>query len=40
VFLLDGSTADFTSQNTSPPGVVSPFGSDQNCATPPPPLGP
>jgi hypothetical protein len=40
VFLPDGSTADFTSQNNTPPGVVSPFGSDQNCATPPPPDGP
>ena len=40
VFLPDGSTADFTSQTNTPPGVVSPFGSDQNCATPPPPDGP
>jgi hypothetical protein len=40
VFLPDGSSADFTSQNNTPPGVVSPFGSDQNCATPPPPDGP
>ncbi len=40
VFVPDGSTTDFTSQNSTPPGVVSPFGSDQNCATPPPPDGP
>jgi hypothetical protein len=40
VFVPDGSTSDFTSQNSTPPGVVSPFGSDQNCATPPPPDGP
>jgi len=40
VFVPDGSTTDFTSQNNTPPGVVSPFGSDQNCATPPPPDGP
>jgi hypothetical protein len=40
VFVPDGSTSDFTSQNNTPPGVVSPFGSDQNCATPPPPDGP
>jgi hypothetical protein len=40
VFVPDGSATDFTSQTTAPPGVVSPFGSDQNCATPPPPLGP
>jgi Big-like domain-containing protein len=40
VFVPDGSTADFTSQSSTPPGVVSPFGSDQVCATPPPPNGP
>jgi Big-like domain-containing protein len=40
VFVPDGSASDFTSQNNAPPGVVSPFGSDQNCATPPPPDGP
>jgi hypothetical protein len=40
VFVPDGSSADFTSQTNTPPGVVSPFGSDQNCATPPPPDGP
>jgi hypothetical protein len=40
VFVPDGSTADFTSQSNTPPGVVSPFGSDQVCATPPPPDGP
>jgi hypothetical protein len=40
VFVPDGSAADFTSQSNTPPGVVSPFGSDQNCATPPPPDGP
>jgi Bacterial Ig-like domain (group 1) len=32
-FLLPGSVNDFGSENTSPPGVVSPFGIDQNCAT-------
>jgi hypothetical protein len=40
VFVPDGSTTDFTSQSATPPGLVSPFGSDQNCATPPPPDGP
>jgi Bacterial Ig-like domain (group 1) len=40
VFVADGSATDFNSQNVAPPGVVSPFGSDQNCATPPPPDGP
>jgi len=40
VFVLPGSAADFTSQSIPPPGVVSPFGTDQICATPPPPDGP
>jgi hypothetical protein len=40
VFTPDGSSADFTSQNNTPPGVISPFGTDGNCATPPPPDGP
>jgi hypothetical protein len=40
VFVVPGSAADFTSQNNSPPGVVSPFGSVSNCALPPPPDGP
>jgi hypothetical protein len=40
VFVPDGSATDFTSQTNTPPGVVSPFGTDGNCATPPPPDGP
>jgi hypothetical protein len=40
VFVPDGSASDFTNQNVAPPGVVSPFGSDNSCATPPPPDGP
>jgi hypothetical protein len=36
VFVLPGSTTDFTSQTTTPPGLVSPFGPVQNCAVPPP----
>lgn len=40
VFLLEGLASDFTSQNVSPPGLTSPFGTDGNCASPPPPDGP
>jgi hypothetical protein len=40
VFVVPGASADFTNQNNSPPGVVSPFGSGSNCALPPPPDGP
>jgi hypothetical protein len=39
-FLLDGSATDFNSATVAPPGVVSPFGSDGDCSTPPPPDGP
>jgi hypothetical protein len=40
VFIPDGAATDFTQQNNTPPGLVSPFGSDGVCATPPPPDGP
>jgi hypothetical protein len=40
VFLLSGTTGDFSTQNNSPPGLYSPFGTDGNCGTPPPPDGP
>ncbi len=39
-FLPPGTTTDFCNEDNSPPGVVSPFGTDGMCATPPPPLGP
>ncbi len=35
-FLLPGKAEDFTNVNASPPGLVSPFGPDLNCAIPPP----
>ncbi len=35
-FLLEGASSDFTSENVAPPGLVSPFGVDGNCATAPP----
>ena len=40
VFVPPGAATDFTTQNTAPPGPISPFGSDGICATPPPPDGP
>jgi len=39
-FLPPGTTTDFCTEDNAPPGVVSPFGTDGICATPPPPLGP
>jgi hypothetical protein len=39
-FLLDGAASDFQSDSTAPPGPSSPFGTDGDCATPPPPDGP
>ena len=39
-FVLPGATLDFNQQAVSPPGLVSPFGSDGICATAPPPDGP
>jgi hypothetical protein len=39
-FLLSGSVEDFSNENVTPPGVTSPFGTDGNCGTPPPPDGP
>jgi len=35
-FRLPISAADVSNQSTSPPGLISPFGPDGNCATPPP----
>ena len=40
VFELEGLADDFNKQNTAPPGLFSPFGTDGVCATPPPPDGP
>jgi len=40
VFIPPGAATDFTTQTNTPPGFVSPFGSDGVCATPPPPGGP
>jgi hypothetical protein len=34
-FILDGLADDFNQENTAPPGLVSPFGIDFDCATPP-----
>jgi hypothetical protein len=39
-FIPPGSTEDFSSEDTAPPGLTSPFGTDGNCATAPPPIGP
>jgi Bacterial Ig-like domain (group 1) len=39
-FVLDGSATDFNNANVAPPGVTSPFGTDLDCSTPPPPDGP
>ncbi len=39
-FVLPGLAADFSQESVIPPGVYSPFGTDGNCATPPPPDGP
>lgn len=39
-FLLPGSTNDFSNEDNTPPGYTSPFGTDGNCGTPPPPDGP
>jgi len=39
-FMLTGSATDFATETVAPPGVTSPFGTDGNCATPPPPDGP
>jgi hypothetical protein len=39
-FILEGLASDFQSENNSPPGLSSPFGTDGQCNTPPPPLGP
>lgn len=40
VFIPDGVSTDFSQETVTPPGVVSPFGSDGVCATAPPPDGP
>jgi hypothetical protein len=40
VFVLSGIAGDFNKQDVAPPGFTSPFGTDGNCATPPPPDGP
>ena len=40
VFVLPGLAADFNKHDTAPPGIVSPFGTDGNCGTAPPPDGP
>ena len=39
-FLLTGAASDFSSQSSAPPGMTSPFGTDEICSTPPPPDGP
>lgn len=39
-FVLPGSAQDFSNEDIAPPGVVSPFGTDGLCGTPPPPDGP
>ena len=39
-FLLTGLATDFNTENIAPPGPSSPFGTDGNCGTPPPPDGP
>ncbi len=39
-FVLPGLASDFASEDISPPGVSSPFGTDGICGTPPPPDGP
>jgi hypothetical protein len=39
-FIPPGLSGDFSSENTTPPGYRSPFGSDGVCATAPPPNGP
>lgn len=36
-FTLEALASDITNTNASPPGVVSPFGADPDCAVPPPP---
>lgn len=40
VFVPDGVSTDFSQETVTPPGIVSPFGSDGICATAPPPDGP
>jgi hypothetical protein len=39
-FVLPGTTNDFNQEDTEPPGLFSPFGTDGLCATAPPPDGP
>lgn len=39
-FILPGLANDFADENNAPPGLASPFGTDGNCATAPPPIGP
>jgi hypothetical protein len=39
-FVPPGLATDFNTQTVEPPGRVSPFGTDGNCVTPPPPDGP
>jgi Bacterial Ig-like domain (group 1) len=39
-FVLPGLAADFSQENSEPPGLYSPFGTDGLCGTPPPPDGP
>jgi hypothetical protein len=39
-FVLEGLASDFSNEDVAPPGVASPFGTDGNCGTPPPPDGP
>jgi hypothetical protein len=39
-FVPTGLATDFNRQDVEPPGIVSPFGQDGDCLTPPPPDGP
>jgi hypothetical protein len=39
-FVLPGATTDFNQEDTEPPGLYSPFGTDGICGTAPPPDGP
>lgn len=39
-FTVPGAATDFNNANVTPPGPTSPFGTDFDCATPPPPDGP
>jgi hypothetical protein len=39
-FVPPGLVTDFNKEDTAPPGLASPFGTDGLCSTPPPPDGP